>query len=264
MDGVRLNQPFGEVVSWDLIPRLAIALDHADAGLESAVRPQHARRRALAPDQGRPHASPARRVQATYGSDVRRALEVEHGGQTAANGLHWYVAGNLFERGRLARRLAVRRAADLRQARLAARPAADRRVSVGHANNSLTGNGLQDCRLLDRDYASVYTKPDITDNRSTLLNVVGPAHRERAACRCSGNAYYRDIRTEQPQRRHQRGVARSVDLSAGRGRAGGAGRGRLRQHPGQRPRRQQHAVSRRCAASATCCSTTSRRRSATA
>ena len=25
MDGVRLNQPFGDVVSWDLIPRLAIA-----------------------------------------------------------------------------------------------------------------------------------------------------------------------------------------------------------------------------------------------
>ena len=25
MDGVRMNQPFGEVVSWDLIPRLAIA-----------------------------------------------------------------------------------------------------------------------------------------------------------------------------------------------------------------------------------------------
>src|SRR4029077_5849635 len=25
MDGVRLNQPFGDVVSWDLIPRIAIA-----------------------------------------------------------------------------------------------------------------------------------------------------------------------------------------------------------------------------------------------
>ena len=25
MDGVRLNQPFGDVVSWDLIPRLAIS-----------------------------------------------------------------------------------------------------------------------------------------------------------------------------------------------------------------------------------------------
>ena len=31
MDGVRLNQPFGEVVSWDLIPRLAIASMAADA-----------------------------------------------------------------------------------------------------------------------------------------------------------------------------------------------------------------------------------------
>ena len=27
MDGVRLNQPFGDVVSWDLIPRSAICLD---------------------------------------------------------------------------------------------------------------------------------------------------------------------------------------------------------------------------------------------
>src|SRR6185295_878121 len=25
MDGVRLNQPFGDIVSWDLIPRMAIA-----------------------------------------------------------------------------------------------------------------------------------------------------------------------------------------------------------------------------------------------
>ena len=25
MDGVRLNQPFGDVVSWDLIPRIAIS-----------------------------------------------------------------------------------------------------------------------------------------------------------------------------------------------------------------------------------------------
>ena len=35
MDGVRLNQPFGDVVSWDLIPRMAIASIDADAGLES-------------------------------------------------------------------------------------------------------------------------------------------------------------------------------------------------------------------------------------
>ena len=47
LDGVRMNQPFGDVVSWDLIPRVAIVEHDADAGLQSAVRPQHPRRRAL-------------------------------------------------------------------------------------------------------------------------------------------------------------------------------------------------------------------------
>lgn len=67
-------------------------------------------------------------------------------------------------------------------------------VSVGHANNSLTGNGLQDVRLLDRDYASIYTKPDTTDNRSTLFNV---SARRQLNARLSflATAYYRDIRT---------------------------------------------------------------------
>ena len=41
---------------------------------------------------------------------------------------------------------------------------------MAYANNSLAGNGLQELRFLDRDYASVYTKPDITDNRSPFLN----------------------------------------------------------------------------------------------
>ena len=46
LDGVRLNQPFGDVVSWDLIPRVAISSHHADARLQPAVRPEHAGRRA--------------------------------------------------------------------------------------------------------------------------------------------------------------------------------------------------------------------------
>ena len=41
----------------------------------------------------------------------------------------------------------------------------DTALSVGYADNALTGNGLQEQRFLDRDYASVYTMPDQTDNR---------------------------------------------------------------------------------------------------
>ena len=76
MDGVRLNQPFGEVVSWDLIPRIAHRVDDADARLESAVRPEHARRRAVAADQGRPLAPGHDACRRSYGSDVAAGARV--------------------------------------------------------------------------------------------------------------------------------------------------------------------------------------------
>ena len=44
-------------------------------------------------------------------------------------------------------------------------------LSVAQANNSLTGNALQDFEMLEGDYDSIYTKPDTTDNRSTLVNI---------------------------------------------------------------------------------------------
>ena len=193
MDGVRLNQPFGEVVSWDLIPRIAIGSTTLMPGsnpmfglntLGGAL--------SLQTKDGRTH--PGTALQATYGSDVRRALEFEHGGQTASKGFNWYLAGNLFaEDG-----WRDDSPSDVRQifGKIGwQRDRGDVMVSVGHANNSLTGNGLQDFRLLDRDYASIYTKPDTTDNRSTLLNV---SARRQLNTRLSllANAYYRDIRTD--------------------------------------------------------------------
>jgi hypothetical protein len=57
LDGVRLNQPFGDVVSWDLISARRDRGDDAHAGIESAVRVEHAGRCALGGDQGRPESS---------------------------------------------------------------------------------------------------------------------------------------------------------------------------------------------------------------
>ncbi len=192
MDGVRLNQPFGEIVSWDLIPRIAIASTTLMPGsnplfglntLGGAL--------ALQMKDGRTHRGTT--VQATYGSDVRRAVEFEHGGQTAAKSFHWYVAGNLFgEDG-----WRDDSPSDVRQIFGKAgwqRERTDVAASAGHANNSLTGNGLQDFQLLDRDYASIYTKPDTTDNRSTLVNV-SARHLLNTGLTVRANAYYRDIRT---------------------------------------------------------------------
>jgi outer membrane receptor protein involved in Fe transport len=192
MDGVRLNQPFGEVVSWDLIPRAAISTVALMPGsnplfglntLGGAV--------SLQTKTGLEHRGTT--VQATYGSDARRALDFEHGGHTASSTLHWYVAGSLFaEDG-----WRDDSPSDVRQIFGKAGWRRDRRditLTVAHANNSLTGNGLQDVQLLDRDYASIYTKPDTTDNKSTLLNLTS---RFRVSTRTTinGNAYYRDLRT---------------------------------------------------------------------
>jgi hypothetical protein len=39
-------------------------------------------------------------------------------------------------------------------------------LSVAYADNRMNGNGLQEKRLLEQDYSSIYTQPDITKNRS--------------------------------------------------------------------------------------------------
>src|SRR6185436_7968007 len=67
-------------------------------------------------------------------------------------------------------------------------------LSLSYANNSLNGNGLQDNRLLQKDYSSIYTRPDNTHNRATLVNLVGKHHLSGKVL-ISGNIYYRDIRT---------------------------------------------------------------------
>jgi outer membrane receptor protein involved in Fe transport len=192
LDGVRLNQPFGEVVSWDLIPRIAVSSTTLLPGsnplfglntLGGAL--------ALRTKDGRSHAGTT--VQASYGSDVRRLLEVEHGGQTASRRMHWYLAGTLFaEDG-----WREESPSDVRQLFGKIGWERDRgsvAVSLSHADNSLNGNGVQEFRLLANDYASIYTKPDTTDNQSMLLNVA-VRRQLRPAFTLTANAYYRDIRT---------------------------------------------------------------------
>src|SRR5688572_8365399 len=94
LDGVRLNQPFGDVVSWDLIPRLAISTTTVMPG-SNPLFGLNTLGGALAIQTKSGVSSAGTTVQAIYGSDVRRSIEVEHGGHRP-NGVHWYVAGNLF------------------------------------------------------------------------------------------------------------------------------------------------------------------------
>src|SRR4249919_1976907 len=191
MDGVRLNQPFGDVVSWDLIPRIAIGSTTLMPG-SNPLFGLNTLGGALSIQTKDGRSNPGTAMRAIYGSDVRRAVEFEHGA-SRASGLHWYLAGNLFADN------CWRDASPSRVGQLFGKLGwhairSETAVSVGYADNSLTGNGLQEQRLLAENYASVYTWPDQTDNRATFLNLTTRHDRSRTLT-FSGNAYYRDIRT---------------------------------------------------------------------
>lgn len=188
-DGVRINQPFGDVVSWDLIPKSAIASVNLMPGsnplfglntLGGAL--------AIQTKEGRTHAGTS--VQATAGSYGRRSVEFEHGGFND-KGLEWFVTANHFEENGWR----TNSPSTIRQlfSKLGWQDArSDLDLTLAYADNRMNGNGLQESRMLANDYSSIYTQPDITRNRSLFLNLTGK-HSLSDTTLVSGNVYYRKI-----------------------------------------------------------------------
>ena len=191
MDGVRMNQPFGDVVSWDLMPRSAIHNMTLMPG-SNPLFGLNTLGGALAVQTKSGLTSPGTSVQTTVGSHQRRSVEVEHGGRND-KGLHWFVTGNVFneEGWREASPSRVRQTFG----KLGWKDGpTDVAFTLSHASNALTGNGMQEERMLANDYRSVYTKPDETRNRSTLFNLTAK-HVVDDNTLFAGHAYYRTMRT---------------------------------------------------------------------
>jgi outer membrane receptor protein involved in Fe transport len=190
MDGVRLNQPFGDVVNWDLIPRIAID----DVGLVPGSNPLFGLNTlggavSIDTKDGRSHQGTS--VEVTGGSFGRIAGEFESGGLTA-KGFHWYIAGNWFHEDGWR----VASPSDVRQIFVKAGwqgTASSVTLTSGYADNVLTGNGLQEQRFLARDYASAYTLGDVTKNRSPF--VTGTVRHASGAWTATANAYLRYLQT---------------------------------------------------------------------
>ena len=167
VDGVRFNQPFGDVVSWDLVPRAAISAIVLNPGSDPLFG-LNTLGGALSVTTKDGLKYPGTSIQVAGGSYGRNAIEFETGGRSA-NGLDWYATGNHFhDQG-------WRDASPSDVNQLFGKlgwHSADTRVTLSgaFAHNDLTGNGLQEQRLLAADRSSVYTLPDITRNRSVMVN----------------------------------------------------------------------------------------------
>lgn len=192
LDGVRQNQPFGDVVSWDLIPENAISSVTLMSGSDPLFG-LNTLGGALSIQTKDGAGSPGLSGQATWGSSGRKAVQAEYGGGKA-DGFNWFFAGRGFHESGWR----FDSPSDVRQSfgRLGwHKGATDLNLTAAYAYNTLTGNGLQDFRLLARDYASVYTVPDTINNRAPAVTLM-LRHTFSSAWSFSGNAFYRSIRSE--------------------------------------------------------------------
>lgn len=191
-DGVRINEPFGDVVSWDLVPMNALANMSLMPGsnplfglntLGGAISMQTKR--------GYTHQGGA--AELSGGSWGRHNAQAEYGG-VAANGVDYFIAGNYFTED------GWRDASpsDVRQifGQLGWRnDTTDLSLSLSLADNDLIGNGLvQKAFLRNQGWSAINTKPDQTANQMAFLNFNG-SHWLNDATLLSGNAYYRKART---------------------------------------------------------------------
>lgn len=193
LDGVRQNQPFGDVVNWDLIPKVAIQdmqlMPGSDPlfGLNTLGGAISVRTKNGIDNAG----ATAQIVGGYFG---RASVEASYGGSTQAKTLDWFLGGNYFREDGW-RKFSP---SEVRQSFAKLHLLRERTtlsLSGSYSINSLTGNGLQDFRALNRDYTSVYTIPDTTWNHSPTLTL-NATHALTNSLTLSGNAYFRHTRSD--------------------------------------------------------------------
>ena len=191
-NGVRVNEPFGDTVSWDLIPLSAVSSMQLMAGA-NPVFGLNTLGGALAVRMKNGFNYEGSSAQLYGGSFSRRGGSIERGG----NNGRWGYYGNIdyFEED------GWRDFSDSDALRffgvvsLRGNSDSSLDVSVAYADTELRGNGASPVELLSIDRAQVFTHPDLTRNRLAQVIVEG----ERTLTgpwRISGNLFYRDIDTD--------------------------------------------------------------------
>lgn len=191
VDGVRMNQPFGDVVSWDLIPDNAISAVQLMPG-SNPLFGLNTLGGALSVQTKNGRDNPGGALQSTLGSYGRQIQEGEYGGSQGA--WDWFVAGTYFEED------GWRDHSDSDAQNLFGKlgwhgDATDLQLTYSFADTDLNGNGMVPKSFLRRDYDSVYTHPDNTQNTANFLNLQWD-HAYSESLSFSGNLYYRHIRTD--------------------------------------------------------------------
>lgn len=192
LDGVRVNEPFGDVVNWDMIPEAAIASLLLAPG-SNPLYGLNTLGGALALETRSGESHPGVEAELSTSSKGRRRADLGYGVR-GSGGWHSFVGATLFDDdgwrdhsdGRMGNAL----------------------VKVGHAGGDtdwsaallagrsrLQGNGLLPDSLYQQSRGSAYTFPDQTRNR-LVQATLRATHRVGAASEISATAYARDSRRD--------------------------------------------------------------------
>lgn len=185
-DGVRINEPFGDVVNWDLIPEGAISSMNLIPGsnplyglntLGGAI--------AIRTKSGRQY--PGLGLEGYAGSFGRKAGEVQFGGQSG--NVDYFISGHYFKED------GWRDFSPSEVQQLFAKIGwetgrTDFDLSLTHADNDLIGNELVPLGFFNQRRESVFTQPDQSLNKMTMVNLTA-SHFINDTMQVAGNIYHR-------------------------------------------------------------------------
>ncbi|WP_206606670.1 TonB-dependent receptor [Steroidobacter cummioxidans] len=188
-DGVRVNEPFGDVVNWDLIPQSAIASLQLIPGSNPAFG-LNTLGGALAVYTKSGAQFPGGGVELSGGSFGRKSGEVDWGGSSGV--VDWFLTADATDDDGWA---------DHNPSRVRRffgkvgwqNQTSDLDVSFTGADNTLQGTQTLPRSFLD-DIRQAYTFPDKNENKLAFVTVKG-SHFFRDEVLLGGNLYYRNYRT---------------------------------------------------------------------
>ena len=186
-DGVRVNEPFGDTVNWDLIPQMAIANMEMVPG-SNPLFGLNTLGGALSVRTKSGFSHPGFNAQAYGGSYGRQNYQAEYGG--SQDEFDWYFAGNIFDD----RGWRPYSPTNINQAFGKVgweNSRTDLDLSFTFADNNMQGVGPTPENWIKSQWNAIYTAPDITENTLYFVTLKG-SHLLTDELQLSGNVYNRN------------------------------------------------------------------------
>ncbi|MEM8659858.1 MAG: TonB-dependent receptor [Pseudomonadota bacterium] len=196
-DGVRINEPLGDAVNWDLVPESAI--HNIDlVGGTNPVFGLNSLGGALVVSMKNGFNYDDTEIEAYTGSWDRVVVNAQSGGnRMLGNGDEWgyYLNYSYFEEDGW--RDLSDSDADNYYATLSWRRSDETALDLSYqyADSKLIGNGALPVGLLEQDRNAIFTAPDITENKLNMFNLE-LSHQLFSEVRLSGNVFRRRNKTD--------------------------------------------------------------------